>query len=185
VCRFVNSDNLARLSKCAELGVGRSGKPLSHLFFATSEEFQYGLSCGSFNSVDLVSVSELSTLLMQAYLARIAKVNPILNAIIETNPEAIEMAASLDCVGGSRTRLGPLHRIPIIVKDNIAIAMSNSSSMNTIAESYTFLRSVPPVILQSPPNWGRQAQSSSAKGTFFSGPIIDLQTGSISFCKLI
>ena len=128
---------------------------------------------------------ELSTLLMQAYLARIAKVNPILNAIIETNPEAIEMAASLDCVGGSRTRLGPLHRIPIIVKDNIAIAMSNSSSMNTIAESYAFLRSVPPVILQSPPNWGRQAQSSSAKGTFFSGPIIDLQTGSISFCKLI
>ena len=57
LCRFVNLDNLARLSKCAELGVGRSGKPLSNLFFATSEEFQYGLSCGSFNSVDLVSVS--------------------------------------------------------------------------------------------------------------------------------
>lgn len=42
------------------------------------------------------------------------------------------------------TILGPLHGIPIIVKDNIATAMTNSSSMNTTAGSYALLGSVPP-----------------------------------------
>jgi len=77
-------------------------------------------------------------------LARIAEVNPILNAVIETNPEAMATAADLDAMRANGTVIGPLHGIPIIVKDNIATAMTNSSSMNTTAGSYALLGSVPP-----------------------------------------
>jgi hypothetical protein len=43
-------------TKRAELGFGRTGKPLPDLFSATLEELQGGLAIGSFNSVDLVKV---------------------------------------------------------------------------------------------------------------------------------
>jgi amidase len=71
-------------------------------------------------------------------------VNPILNALIETNPEAISLTDDLDKQRANKIILGPLHGIPIIVKDNIATAMTNSSSMNTTAGSYALLGSVPP-----------------------------------------
>jgi hypothetical protein len=45
--------------KRAELGVGRTGLPLPDLFSATLEELEAGLSTGSFNSVDLVTVCSL------------------------------------------------------------------------------------------------------------------------------
>ena len=60
---------------------------------------------------------------MQAYLSRIEEVNfkgPALHAVIETNPKALSQAADLDDerkVKGSR---GPLHGIPLLLKDNIA-----------------------------------------------------------------
>ena len=70
--------------------------------------------------------------------------NPILNALIETNPEALSLADDLDKQRANKTILGSLHGIPIIVKDNIATAMTNSSSMNTTAGSYALLGSIPP-----------------------------------------
>jgi amidase len=81
---------------------------------------------------------------LEAYLARIAEVNPILNAVIETNPEAIAEAETLDAERAAGNIVGPLHGIPILVKDNIATARPNSSSMNTTAGSYALLGSVPP-----------------------------------------
>jgi amidase len=69
---------------------------------------------------------------------------PILNALIETNPEAISLADDLDKQRAKKTILGPLPGIPIIVKGNIATAMTNSSSMNTTAGIYALLGSVPP-----------------------------------------
>ena len=50
---------------------------------------------------------------------------PALRAIIEVNPSAMEQAASLDSerqVNGTR---GPLHGIPILLKDNIATRASD------------------------------------------------------------
>jgi amidase len=58
----------------------------------------------------------------QSYLDRIAALDrqgPTLRAVLETNPEAIAIADALD---GERRRgkvRGPLHGIPVIVKDNI------------------------------------------------------------------
>ena len=70
---------------------------------------------------ELMDSGELSSReLTLAYLHRIHRFNPLLNALIETNPEAIAIATRLD---NERRRVrvrGPLHGIPIVLKDNIA-----------------------------------------------------------------
>ena len=56
------------------------------------------------------------------YLERIAAIDrqgPRLNSIIELSPDALEIAAKLDEELSSGTTRGPLHGIPILVKDNI------------------------------------------------------------------
>jgi amidase len=59
--------------------------------------------------------------LVEAYLARIAAYDrngPALNAIIITNPRALEEADALDERFESSGRVGPLHCVPMLVKDN-------------------------------------------------------------------
>ena len=60
--------------------------------------------------------------LTQAYLARIAaydKQGPVINAVITLNPKAIETAKALDAERKAGKVRGPLHGIPIVLKDNI------------------------------------------------------------------
>jgi amidase len=95
------------------------------LYGATLEELNEGLTNKCFTSVDLVS----------AYLARIEEVNDELNAIIEVNPDALEIAASLDAERSNGTTRSLLHGIPIMVKDNIATA----DKMNNTAGSFALL----------------------------------------------
>ena len=57
--------------------------------------------------------------LVRGYLERIAHLDPQLCSVIETNPDALEIAARLDAATGRR---GPLHGIPILLKDNIDTA---------------------------------------------------------------
>src|SRR5262245_40066509 len=59
--------------------------------------------------------------LTEAYLARIDAYDrrgPALNAMIAVNPHAADDAAALDRERASRGPRGPLHGIPIVVKDN-------------------------------------------------------------------
>jgi amidase len=112
-----------------------SSHALPDLYEASIAELQDGLVEGSFSSVQLV----------KAYLRRIAEVNlegPALHAIIETNLKALSQAAALDDerkVKGSR---GPLHGIPLLLKDNIATL--HEEGMDTTAGSYALLGSVVP-----------------------------------------
>ena len=58
----------------------------------------------------------------EAYLARIAALDaggPALNSVIETNPEALQIADALDRERKERGARGPLHGIPVLLKDNI------------------------------------------------------------------
>lgn len=60
--------------------------------------------------------------LAEAYLGRIEALDqggPRLNAVIELNPEAPALAAALDEERRQRGPRGPLHGIPILLKDNI------------------------------------------------------------------
>src|SRR5437879_6831973 len=67
-----------------------------------------------------MEVGELSAKdLVQGYLNRIQQLNPTLHAVIETNPNAIAIAVGLDNERKAGNVRGPLHGIPLLVKDNI------------------------------------------------------------------
>jgi len=60
--------------------------------------------------------------LCEQYLQRVAMLNPTLHALIETNPDALSVADDLDRERRERGPRGPLHGIPLVVKDNIETA---------------------------------------------------------------
>lgn len=72
----------------------------------------------------------------QYYLDRIAKLDPLLHAVIEINPEALDIARRLDAESKPR---GPLHGQPILIKDNI----ETGDRMLTTAGSLALLDSRP------------------------------------------
>ncbi|MBP8295761.1 MAG: amidase [Burkholderiales bacterium] len=97
--------------------------------------------------VELQAAMQAGTLsaraLVKAYLARIRAVDragPRLNAIIELNPDALAIAAELDRERKATGPRGPLHGIPILIKDNIATA----DKMQTTAGSLALLGVKPP-----------------------------------------
>jgi amidase len=70
----------------------------------------------------LKSGQSTSRTLCQGYLDRIAQLDragPKLNAIIELNPDALKIADALDKERRAGKLRGPLHGIPILLKDNI------------------------------------------------------------------
>src|SRR5579871_1256467 len=70
------------------------------------------------------------------YLERIAATNregPGLNAIIETNPDAVEIADRLDRERAAGRTRGPLHGIPVVVKDNIATGDRMEATAGSLA----------------------------------------------------
>ena len=74
-------------------------------------DLQAALTAGQISSVDLV----------HAYLERIAAYDqqgPALNAVLYLNPNAVQMAADLDAERATRGARGPLHGIPVLLKDN-------------------------------------------------------------------
>ena len=80
---------------------------------------------------DLTAVS-----LTEGYLARIEAIDragPTLNAIIELNPDALEIAAQLDAERAAGRVRGPLHGVPILLKDNIDTADHMATSAGSLA----------------------------------------------------
>ena len=78
--------------------------------------------------------------LSEKYLARIAEIDkagPRVNAVIELNPDALQIADTLDQERRSKGPRGPLHGIPVLIKDNI----DTSDRMNTTAGSLALLGS--------------------------------------------
>lgn len=53
------------------------------------------------------------------FLKRIEKLNPVLNAVISVNPDAIKVAEEQDTLLRNDADLGPLFGIPLLIKDNI------------------------------------------------------------------
>src|SRR5215831_3998342 len=78
--------------------------------------------------------------LTRGYLSRITQFNPVLAAVIETNPDAISIAQKLDNERHAGHVRGPLHGIPVIVKDNLATL----DSMQTTAGSLALVGSTVP-----------------------------------------
>ncbi len=84
-----------------------------------------------------------SNSLTKLYLERIEQLDkqgPVLNAIIELNPDALSIASALDAERDSGLMRGPLHGIPILLKDNFDTA----DKMMTTAGSLALVGSIPP-----------------------------------------
>jgi amidase len=81
--------------------------------------------------------------LAEQYLARIEAIDrggPTLRSVIETNPDVLELADVLDRERKEKGPRGPLHGIPILVKDNIDTA----DKMATTAGSLALVGAKPP-----------------------------------------
>ncbi|HIF55829.1 MAG TPA: amidase [Gemmatimonadetes bacterium] len=75
----------------------------------TTEAIQEAYSTGEYTSVDLT----------KAFLERIDRYEDYYNAFISMNPEALDIAARLDEEYRSSGPRGPLHGVPVVIKDNM------------------------------------------------------------------
>ena len=93
---------------------------------ASIADLQAAMSRGNLTSVELVN----------AYLARIKSIDkfgPKINSIIELNPDAKAIAAELDRERKTKGSRGPLHGIPVLLKDNIATADHMQTTAGSLA----------------------------------------------------
>jgi amidase len=99
---------------------------------ATISDLQEGVKSGKFTARSLV----------EKYAARIGEIDkhgPAINSILELNPDALAIADSLDQERKAKGPRGPLHGVPVLIKDNIDTA----DKMMTTAGSLALLGSKP------------------------------------------
>ncbi len=98
----------------------------------TIADLQAGIASGKFTARSLTD----------KYLARIEQIDrqgPAVNSVIELNPDALAIAGALDKERKGKGTRGPLHGIPVLIKDNIDTA----DRMQTTAGSLALLGSRP------------------------------------------
>ena len=71
--------------------------------------------------------------IVTAYIARIKEIDPRLNSVVEINPDALTIAAKLDRERRSGRVRGPMHGIPVLIKDNIDTADSMKTTAGSLA----------------------------------------------------
>ncbi len=101
---------------------------------ATLADLQAGMRSGRYTARTLC----------EYYLGRIEDLDgrgPALHSVIEVNPDAPRIAQELDAERKAKGPRGPLHGIPVLVKDNVATA----DRMATTAGSLALLGAKPPV----------------------------------------
>ena len=101
------------------------------LIEATISQVQEMMEKGELTSRELV-------LFYMEQIARHDKAGPALNAVLELNPDAFHIAEALDHERQLRGPRGPLHGIPVLLKDNIDTAdkMHTSAGSLALANSY-------------------------------------------------
>ncbi len=119
----------ARERFIAPAAPGASGFEMSELTIA---DLQAGIASGKYSS----------RILTEKFLARIEEIDrrgPALKSVIEVNPDAPAIAEALDKERKSKGGRGPLHGIPVLIKDNIDTA----DRMQTTAGSLALMGSRP------------------------------------------
>jgi amidase len=104
---------------------------MTHLHAATVAELSAAMAEGRLTSAELTAY----------YLERIASIDrqgPKLGAVLEINPDALAIADALDQERRLTGPRGPLHGIPVLIKDNIDThdKMHTSAGSLALAESY-------------------------------------------------
>lgn len=115
---------LEKLARAAAEEAASSGAlKIDEITFAALQE---GMKAGTFSSVQIT----------QAYLQRIDEIDkkgPAINSIIELNPDALSIAEVLDRERKEKGPRGPLHGIPILIKDNIDTADRMMTTAGSLA----------------------------------------------------
>jgi amidase len=99
----------ARLLAAAVLCAAAAAMAQTPIVEASIDQLQKDMAAGRASSESIT----------RAYLARIAKLDKRTHAVLETNPDAIAIARALDRERKAGHVRGPLHGIPVLVKDNI------------------------------------------------------------------
>jgi amidase len=131
--RAVTSPNESVLPEPQPASVPNSEVKPFELDEITIAELQDGLKAGQFTARSLV----------EKYTARIEEIDkagPAVNSVIELNPDALAIADALDQQRKAKGPRGPLHGIPVLIKDNIDTA----DRMMTTAGSLALVGSKPP-----------------------------------------
>ena len=124
---------LAAAGTAAALARPAAGAETFELEEITVGELQSGMSEGRFSAHSLA----------EAYLQRIDAIDkrgPALNSVIELNPDALRIASDLDDERRRGLVRGPLHGVPVLIKDNIDTA----DRMHTTAGSLALAESIAP-----------------------------------------
>src|SRR5437763_8312319 len=90
---------------------------------ATIPQLQAAMASGALTSAGLT----------MGYIKRIQSLNPTLHAVIEVNPNAVAIATALDTERRAGNVRGPLHGIPLLVKDNIATRDNMQTTAGSLA----------------------------------------------------
>jgi amidase len=115
---------------CAIALPARAEPPPFPLEEATVAELQRSMQSGK----------RTSRSILEAYLARIHAIDPLLKSVIELNPDALASADALDRERKAHGARGPLHGVPLLIKDNLATA----DGMQTTAGSLALVGVKPP-----------------------------------------
>ncbi len=102
-----------------------SVKP-SELDEITVVELQDGIKAGKYTARSIT----------EAYIKRIDDIDkkgPAINSIIELNPDALKIADELDKERKEKGPRGPMHGIPVVIKDNIATADGMMTTAGSLA----------------------------------------------------
>ncbi len=107
--------------KMTEAAAGTAGPPTAS---AAGEAEPFALQELTITDLQdrMAKGTETARSLSEKYLARIKALNeagPMLRAVIETNPDALAIADRLDKERKAGKLRGPLHGIPVLIKDNI------------------------------------------------------------------
>ena len=81
----------------------------------------------------MASGKATSHIITQAYLSRIAEIDKKLNSVIELNPDALAIADAMDAERKAGKLRGPLHGIPVLIKDNIDTADRMKTTAGSLA----------------------------------------------------
>lgn len=127
----MNRRNFLRNGSLASLSISVLSGCSNHPVDKGSQELPAAATSGSFE-LEEATIDDLqqkmqagtltSAVITQLYLNRIKSIDaagPKLNAVIEINPDALQIAAALDTERKNGKVRGPLHGIPILIKDNI------------------------------------------------------------------
>src|SRR3954468_11200804 len=124
--------------------VSASARGIAATSKSTAQASSFELDEATFQQLQaaMTSGKETAVSIARKYLNRIAdldKRGPALNAVIELNPDALAIARALDRERKERGPRGPLHGIPVLVKDNI----DTYDRMMTTAGSLALIGSTP------------------------------------------